>query len=980
MQIAGTQNNIFNVLRSEPEFSVPSLAPPFALLKRANIRGRDALVADLLSRMTSKAQGKDRVLVLHGLGGTGKTSIALMLASGAHQRGIDIWWVEASDANVMASGMRAVAFAAGASPKAFELANAADIMWWMLAAREKPWLLVIDNADDPRELLRPPGERRANGRGWLRSPGSNGLVVVTTRDGDHAVWDGLARRIPIPPLHQQDGAEVLLNLAPQAGTHTEAVKLAVRLGGLPLALQISGAALQAAWSMPDSWASGAGVPRSFEDYRQALDTNFEGVFARTPPGGKTNAEIDRELVGQTWELTLAQLTAYGHPEATPLLRLLACLGDSPIPFELLLDTDILATIPGLEGIDLHRLWTTLEKLNSFSLISLAGYDATSDAAARRLVLHTLVRDTNRLHPDVRDNLDLYCAALSKTLIGASAGLDPHMTETWKQWHALAPHCMSVLDIREKTGTQSRITPDDVIPGVRAASYWLEIGLPDQAERAAKIALDVWRHLLGEDSLEVFSTRGLRATALREQGLLREAATEYQSLLHAEAVGLGVEHPQTLATKNLLGRVLRELGNLDQAEAEMRDALAGRMRILGPDHPDTLSSRRGLALLFENRGDFSAAQAEYRSVIRVQEQLLGPNHVDVLGTRHNLARVLQKGGQLELAEAELRSVLSARQRIFGESHRHTIQARYTLAFVRQELGHLAEAEAEYRQVLDYQIPAFGINHPSTLATRSNLARILQERGRLGDAEREYRSVLGAQEEALGPENPETLSTRHGLAFVRLSRGYYEEAETELRSVTEIQTRILGHDHPDTLASRGNLARALQHQGHMTECAEQLTIVLAAQTRILGEKNPETLATRHGLAFVLQALGRYDIAAAEYQAVIIMQEQTLDPDHPDTLDTRHNLAHLHQEQGKLTEAELQFRAVLNDRTRVLGKTHRSTLGTRHALAYLLELRSDFSGAAAEYKAVIALQEQTLGADHPDTKGTRHNLARVHSRVGY
>ena len=897
-----------------------------------------------------------------------------MLASEAQQRGIDVWWVEASDAHVMASGMRAVAFAAGASPKAFELANAADVMWWMLEARETPWLLVIDNADDPRELLRPPGERRVNGRGWLRSPGSNGFVVVTTRDGDHAVWDGLAKRVSIPPLQQLDGAEILLDLAPQAGTRAEAVELAVRLGGLPLALQLSGAALQAAWSMPDSWASGEGVPRSFLDYRRALDMDFERVFVLTHPGGKTNAEIDRELVGRTWELSLAQLRAYGYPEAAPLLRLLACFGDSPIPFELLLNTEMLAAVPGLEGINLHRLWTILEKLNSFSLISLTGYDATSDPAARRLVLHTLVRDTSRLHPDVRDNLDLYCSALSKSLIHASAELDPHLTETWKHWHDLAPHCMSVLDIREKTSTRSCMTPDDVIPGVRAASYWLEIGLPDLAERAATIALDVRRSLLEEHSLDVFATRGLRAAALREQGLLREAATEYQSLLDAETARLGPEHSQTLATKNLLARVLRELGNLDKAETEMRGALAGRIRTLGPDHPDTLNSRRGLALLFENRGDFPAAQAEYRSVIHAQEQLLGPNHIDVLATRHNLARVLQKGGQLELAETELRSVLSARLRIFGKSHRHTVQARYTLAFVRQELGHLAEAEAEYRQVLDYQIHAFGINHPSTLATRSNLARILQERGQLGDAEREYRSVLRAQEEALGPENPETLSTRHGLAFVRLSRGHYEEAETELRSVTEMQTRILGHDHPDTLASRGNLARALQHQGRMTECTQELTIVLAAQVRILGEKCPETLATRHGLAFALQALGRYAIAAAEYQAVIFLQERTLGPDHPDTLDTRHNLAHLHQEQGKLTEAELQFREVLNERSRVLGRTHRATLGTRHALAYLLELRNDFSGAAAEYEAVIALQEQTLGHEHPDTQGTRHNLARL------
>jgi tetratricopeptide (TPR) repeat protein len=973
VQIAGTQKNIFNVLRDESEFPIPSLSPPFALLERANIRGRDALVADLLSRLTPEAQGKDRVIVLHGLGGNGKTSVALMLAREAQQRDIDVWWVWAADAHVMASGMRAVAFAAGASPQAFELANAADVMWWMLRKRDKPWLLVVDNVDDPRELLGL-DENRGNGRGWLRPPDPNGLVVVTTRDGDNGMWGGMAQRIPVPALDQQNGAEVLLDLAPQAGTREEAVKLAARLGGLPLALHLSGAALQDAWSMPASWASAEGVSRSFEDYRQALDKDFERVFALAPSYGKIDAEMARGLVGQTWELSLTQLKVHGYPDATPLLRLLACLGDSPVPFELLLNIEILAAIPTLEGLTLGRLWAILGKLSSFGLINLTEHEVPPGRTYRQLILHALVRDANRVHADVRENIDLYCSTMSKLLIHASAGLDPHSIETWKEWNSLAPHCVSILDIREKTGTQSSTTLDDVAPAIQAASYWLEIGLPDQAKRALTSALDVQRSILGEHSLDAFRTRGLLAAALREQGLLREAAAEYRSLLDVETAHLGPEHPQSLATRNVLARVLRELGNLDQAEAEMRAALAGRMSILGPNHPDTLNSRRGLALLFENRGDFSASQAEYRSVIHAQEKILGPNHVDVLGTKLNHARVLQKGGQLELAEAELRSVLRTRLEIFGESNRHTIQARYTLAFVRQELGHLSEAETEYRLVLDYQIHAFGIDHPSTLATRSNLARVLQERGQLADAETEYRSVLRAQEETLGPDNPETLSTRHGLAFVRLSRGHYEEAEAELCLIIEKQTRILRHDHPDTLASRSNLARALQHQGRLNECAEEFMFVLAAQARILGENCPETLATRHGLAFVLQALGKHGSAAAEYQAVITLQEQTLGPDHPDTLGTRHNFARLHQEQDALAEAELQFRAVLVGRTGLLGDAHPDTLGTRHALAYLLELRGDLSEARAEYQAVIALQEQTLGPDHPDTLGTRDNLTRL------
>ena len=73
-------------------------------------------------------------------------------------------------------------------------------------------------------------------------------------------------------------------------------------------------------------------------YRQYLDALQGGDLAAVfpVPVGQLTAEQARGLIGRTWELTLDLLDARPLPEARQVLRLLACLADAPVPYQLLL--------------------------------------------------------------------------------------------------------------------------------------------------------------------------------------------------------------------------------------------------------------------------------------------------------------------------------------------------------------------------------------------------------------------------------------------------------------------------------------------------------------------------------------------------------------------------------------------------------------------------------------------------------------------
>ena len=65
------------------------------------LRGRDELLADL-------AGPGPRVRVLHGLGGCGKTRLALEVGVPGAAGGTEVWWVSAAEPGVLAVSMRAL--------------------------------------------------------------------------------------------------------------------------------------------------------------------------------------------------------------------------------------------------------------------------------------------------------------------------------------------------------------------------------------------------------------------------------------------------------------------------------------------------------------------------------------------------------------------------------------------------------------------------------------------------------------------------------------------------------------------------------------------------------------------------------------------------------------------------------------------------------------------------------------------------------
>jgi tetratricopeptide (TPR) repeat protein len=830
--------------------SAKPLVVPHRRVAADRLRGRGPLLDGLMAAVTEiSAGGKadPQVLVLHGMGGSGKTTVAVEVAHRAQSAGVRCWWVPVTDSADLEASLLAVAFDLGADEGELDHGHAADVLWRRLGSLPGPWLLVIDNADDP-DLLAAGTGRLADGRGWLRPPTTrSGLVLVTSRESAPAAWGSWSRLVPVPALNEIDGGQVLRDLAPDAGDEPAARALGAWLGGLPLALDLAGHYLADAgtslWPRPDA-------PDTFAAYQAALDEHFDtlGVDPAAPA-----EERARRKLTTTWELSLDLLAVRGSPLARPLLRLLACLAAAPVPYVGLLDVGLLAASPPLAGATEEALVGAMEGLHRLGLVTVTRTGSADARLGRAAVLPPLVRAANRAHPDVAGRSLQYQDLLVALLDRVTAGAEPEDPRCWPLWTAIAAHCRAPLQVpglpagAYDAGRVVAVTR----PAHLAARYLQAAGFYAQAAAEQREVVRYRRQALGDADPDTLMARQYLALALRDEGQLPAARAEYAEVLELRAELLGSDHPDTLTSRHGHASVLRRQGFLDRAEAEYREVLRLRADALGARHPDTLATRQNLASVLMVRDQERAAEEEYRSILDIQRGTLGDEHLQTLATRQSLAVVLAAQDRLDEAEQEYRTLLALRQGTLGADHPDTLVTRHALAYLLKMRRRYAAAEAEYREIIELQTAKFGADHPATLGTRHNLAVALQDQGRLDEAEEEFAAVLESRRRVLGEDNPDTLDTRHAAAYVQRLRGRYAAAEAEYRAIIEIQQRTLGGDHPATMGTRHNLGVVLQDQGRLAEAEAEYAEILQRRERVLGMDHHDTADTRGNLAAVRAA---------------------------------------------------------------------------------------------------------------------------------
>ncbi|MFI5914155.1 FxSxx-COOH system tetratricopeptide repeat protein [Dactylosporangium sp. NPDC051541] len=745
---------------------------------------------------------------LHGLGGVGKTQIALEYVY-RHLDEYDlIWWVPAEHPAAVLQSLEELARRLGLPVRADRRRTAAAVRD-ALATGERRWLLVFDNADNPDELAE-------------LVPSAGGHVILTSRD---QAWAGHTGLVEVDLFHRRESITLLTRRRIIASQ--DADRLAEKLGDLPLALD------QAA-----SWL--AATAMSAAEYLDLLDAHLNELLSEGRPRGYPTTVA--AFVGMAHE----QLRA-DRPAAARLLELFAYLGPEPISTELLhrgQRGDVSEPLRDMlrKPIALNRL------IRHLCRIGLVRVDSNRGVQVHRLIQHVL-RDRIEGMP----GLAAECLGNVVAILAAANPGDPDNPAHWPAHAELGPHMAAAGLVNDPSGSARRAVLDQI-------RYLWASGEYEQSRGLAQEAVDRWTNAPGEGigpdgEWTLLATRHL-ATAVRSLGDYETARAITARTLPVLRQVFGDDHEHTLAAASALGADLRIAGRVQLALEHELDNVDRHLNHYSLDDPAALRAQNNVAVSFRQTGDFEAARTIDEHNVEVARQTFGDNDPRTIFYWINLARDLFGLGRYREALLRLESLYPVYRARLGTGHVHVLLAARTLAMTLRKVGAylaaLTRAEANARGLHQ----RLGADHEHTLASAMTYANTLRAAGRFTAADRVAASACTLYEGKFGRRHGLTLAANANRAIILRRRGHVRDALELNRSVYGAMRETLGDEHPFVLSVAGNLASdlALSHEPAAAHALSEQTLQISR--RIRGHAHPDTLACARNAAIDRRAVGDDD----------------------------------------------------------------------------------------------------------------------------
>jgi TIR domain/NB-ARC domain len=262
---------------------------------------------------TGEATALSQPQAISGLGGIGKTQLALEYAYRYHQDYQAVLWAGAESTEALVSSYVSIASLLRLPEREAKEQDITvrAVKTWLL--NHRGWLLILDNAD---ELTLLPD---------FLPPSLGGHLLLTTRA---AATGRLAHRLEIETLLPEQGALFLLRrsglIAPDAPLEQAllqerelVLQISQELGGLPLALDQAGAYLEETGTNLSSYW------QIYQQHRADLLQQRGGRVADHPAP-----------VATTWSLSFGRVEEK-NPAAADLLKMSAFLSPDAIPEEIL---------------------------------------------------------------------------------------------------------------------------------------------------------------------------------------------------------------------------------------------------------------------------------------------------------------------------------------------------------------------------------------------------------------------------------------------------------------------------------------------------------------------------------------------------------------------------------------------------------------------------------------------------------------------
>ncbi|MGI5253482.1 FxSxx-COOH system tetratricopeptide repeat protein [Actinacidiphila glaucinigra] len=833
-------------LEAEPPMHSSTTSAANALLVNVPLRntsfvGRTALLAQVEEQL--EAQDAAAVLphALQGLGGVGKSQLALEYVYKHQQQYKVICWIPAERESLILGALSQLAARLGVVPADAENRGAPAANTAVPAVLEalrtgvphEDWLLVFDNAEDI-DIVR--GYFPANGPG---------KIIVTSRNRD---WERVATPLPVNVFERDESIQLLQKRSPGL-SREEAGQLAAALGDLPLAVEQAGA-----------WLGVTGMLVS--EYLALLEQ-------RSPEIHELDPNPDYPVsVAAAWDISLGRI-AENNPGARKLLDICACMAPEPVPLSLLRGSRGIDIAPDVNPVlrESIKLSRAIRDLGQFSLVKL---DLRNDT----LQMHRLLQ--NVLLTKLGEEERRTTRDAAHQLLSAAKPGQPSSSLEWRAYLALLPHILTseavasddtwvrelihdttsflyywgdhenaVVLARQARETWTRTSGENDAQGLRMSkllAFCLRVlGRVAESIPLNEQALEISRRA-GVDEEELLDSMTQMCDALRYQGAFAQARDLAQEAYDRAMSQFGPEDPTTLQAAHALGVGLRLCGQYREALALDQETHRLRDLLFGPNSGLTFNTLNAVALDMCESGDYPGARDRQEETYRRQREAVGEHNPGALAAARNLAVFRRRDGALadaaKLSEDTLRRLTTR----YGDDHSATLTVAINVVVDRRLAGDLEGSRSLAEETVRRNTQRLGPDHAHTLITMANLSATRRALGDVHTAQELDDAAAARLTASLGKYHVLTRTVAIGQANNHYARLDFERAHEIDKDNLPLLIEAVGRDHPLTLACTANLALDLRGLGRGEEADELGPRAVEGFTRVVRSDHPWLLAAQ------------------------------------------------------------------------------------------------------------------------------------------
>ncbi|PQE33146.1 Tetratricopeptide-like helical domain protein [Rutstroemia sp. NJR-2017a WRK4] len=644
-----------------------------------------------------------RIVVLRGLGGQGKTQVALEYCQRAKKNEAQsIFWVDATSAGTVKKDFAVIYERLKGTHNATGDSEKVQFVLDILEQWSYPWLVVFDNHDDPGSFHLPD---------YIPS-GENGQILITSRHADIGQLAEQDFDIQLPGLPKEDALDLLIrhSRANDPTSRDDGYAIIDRLGYHALAIVQAGSFIQS-------------QKIRLSQFMEVYNHQREAILRQTPkisPYRRKLGDAEDETalnVFTTWELSFKQLETHDDEKKSKsiILTLFAFFDRQGISHHLFKTYCARRKVPDPEEPDIQKCLSSLlhegkwderkfvDLLNNLSELSLIQNWSRDSDDTCHLSLHPLVWDWIRLRISPELCFDYTVVSMDilyEVMQNSYSASRQYFRMPLPLQQEIHRHLVAYEENRgllASFGLNSDDASSHCLYQYVFAKFCYDSGLFEHASLISERVSQLYLAKYGADACRYHDSRSLLSLSLIELRDPERAMEIGQETCNFFSRSFGPEHPYTLSTMENLAYAMYQNGDLTEAKKICKQTIEIQNRVLGPNHSWTLSTTAVLAIIIHEEGDLAASEEYFRALLRAADthNKADRNEHLVMDLNYRLGVVLYQQYKCVEALGFLETASSGRLDLFGPDHENYLSCKKLYLRTLEEIELLKEGrEDEY----------------------------------------------------------------------------------------------------------------------------------------------------------------------------------------------------------------------------------------------------------------------------------------------